>query len=614
MSFKKWIAVFFCCLGAFSAVMAGFNIAVDPFGVFGDRFLDYYAYDMTQNPRIAKIAYLEKNYEKYDSYIIGSSKTSSYSVDKLNEYMNASFYNMIMYGGDLYDAQKTAEYVIDHYNVKNIILNIGVEEAVQYEQEDDPIKGNLHAKVDGRSQLLFYLKYAFLNPQYAFDKLKAYGERDYLPTANEVFIPETGAYNKAIRDVENVGMPKIKDGSNPEFFLYRERRDDLMNMDKAAEAVGAVKEKCRERGINFMLIASPMFDTELADYDYEQLCTYWQKLADVTDFYDFSGYTDVSMDSRYFYDDAHFRNCVGDMALAYIFSDSAVYVPENFGHITTAENAYEHAREAFLRPDTVKTDYYKDVPVLMYHNLSTEPSDNAMTITVDLFEEHLKALRDNGYTTITLTELEDYVKKGTELPQKPVVITFDDGYTSNYDYAFGLLEKYGAKATIFCVGATMGMDIYKDTGKKMNPHFNYEQAREMYGSGNVMIQSHTFDLHRNKELDAQYRNGASKLEGETDAEFAEIFKSDMLKSKQDIEENVGNELFALAYPQGVHSTLTDACVPEVGIDITFTVNEAPNVVVKGIPQTLYNLNRIGIYQETTPEALIERIEINTLYK
>ena len=134
MKLKNWLLIFFISLAAFSLCFAAFNIAVDPFGVFGDRLLDYWTYDMTQNPRIAKIAYLDRNYEKYDSYIIGSSKTSSYSVDKLNEYTGASFYNMIMYGGDLYDAQKTAEYVIENYNVKNLILNIGIEESVQYDQ------------------------------------------------------------------------------------------------------------------------------------------------------------------------------------------------------------------------------------------------------------------------------------------------------------------------------------------------------------------------------------------------------------------------------------------------------------------------------------------------
>jgi len=202
---KKWLGIFFASLGAFCLLIAAFNMAVDPFGVFGDRLLNYYEYNMTQNPRIAKIAYLDKNYEKYDSYIVGSSKTSSYPVELLNEYYGgASFYNMLSYGGDMYDNRKTIEYIVENYNVKNIVLNIGLEEAFQYNYEDDKTKGNLHPKVEGKNSIPFYLKYAFLNLQYSFDKLKAYFDRDYLPSANEVFIPQTGAYNKTVRDSETL--------------------------------------------------------------------------------------------------------------------------------------------------------------------------------------------------------------------------------------------------------------------------------------------------------------------------------------------------------------------------------------------------------------------------
>ena len=53
---KKWLGIFFASLGAFCLLIAAFNVAVDPFGIFGDRFLNYYEYNMTQNPRIAKIS------------------------------------------------------------------------------------------------------------------------------------------------------------------------------------------------------------------------------------------------------------------------------------------------------------------------------------------------------------------------------------------------------------------------------------------------------------------------------------------------------------------------------------------------------------------------------
>ena len=611
MNLKKYISVFAVSAAAASCLLAGFNIAVDPFGVFGDKILNEYSYDMTQNPRIAKIAYLDKHHSEYDSYIIGSSKTSSYSVEKLNEYTGAKFYNMIMYGGDLYDAQKTAEYIINNYECKNLILNIGIEEMFKYDYEDDPTKGNLHAKLNGKSLSLFYLKYAFLNPQYSTDKLTAIWDRDYLPTANEVFVPETGAYDKSVRDAESISDIDAFMAANPNFYVYREDGRSGSNADRAVESVRIVKELCESKGIDFKLIASPLYDTEIEDYNYEDLCDYWQKLAEVTDIYDFTGYSPVSMDPRYFYDDAHFRNSVGDMALAWIYGDTNAYIPDGFGHSTTKDNAYEYARKIFARPDLPPDEsaYTKRVPVLMYHMLGEEDGENGMIISPQRFEEQLKSLKDNGYETVTLEQLRDYVTTNSSLPEKPVLITFDDGYLSNYEYAYPLLEQYGYNAAVFTVGVTFGVDVYKDTGKEIYPHFDYAQAAEMESSGVIDIQSHTYDLHRVEGLDAEYRDGASKLKHESDSEFAEVFKADILKSKSEIESRVaGSEVFALSYPKGIHSVLTDVCARECGFDVTVTVDEGINTIVKGLPQSLYNLKRIGMYPNITGDMLIELLE------
>ena len=156
MNFKKWLTVFLITCFAVCVLFAAYNALVDPFGIFGDRLLRYPEYSMTQNPRIAKIAYLDKNHEKYDSYVIGCSKSSSLPTEALNRYFNASFYNMIMYGGDLYDIEKTAEYIIENYTAKNIVVVIGLEEARAFNTEADGTKGNLHAKVDGSSIFPFY--------------------------------------------------------------------------------------------------------------------------------------------------------------------------------------------------------------------------------------------------------------------------------------------------------------------------------------------------------------------------------------------------------------------------------------------------------------------------
>lgn len=101
MDSKRWLACFpgygSCCWGL---AWSGFNYWVDPFGVFSHKSLEWPSYEMTINPRTAKITYLKDHHQDYDSYILGCSSTSSFPVESLNSYLDASFYNMIMYGAD----------------------------------------------------------------------------------------------------------------------------------------------------------------------------------------------------------------------------------------------------------------------------------------------------------------------------------------------------------------------------------------------------------------------------------------------------------------------------------------------------------------------------------
>lgn len=191
MSAKKWCWMFVFSLLLTVTTYALFNIVVDPFGVFGDVFFDWYSYDMTNNPRVAKTTYLDKNHEKYDSYVIGCSSTSSFPVENLNKYFNAKFYNLIMYGADMLDVEKISKYIIDNYEVKNLVLNVYITNGSKYDEEEDNITRNLHAKVGGESKISFYSRYMFLNYQYALAKIKAKKEDTYLTKTFDVFNTET---------------------------------------------------------------------------------------------------------------------------------------------------------------------------------------------------------------------------------------------------------------------------------------------------------------------------------------------------------------------------------------------------------------------------------------
>ena len=80
MSAKKWLMMLAGAVALALALCAGANILIDPFGVFGDPLFDWYSYNETNNPRTAKVAWLEENHGAYDSYIIGSSSASREAV------------------------------------------------------------------------------------------------------------------------------------------------------------------------------------------------------------------------------------------------------------------------------------------------------------------------------------------------------------------------------------------------------------------------------------------------------------------------------------------------------------------------------------------------------
>lgn len=93
-----------------------------------------------------------------------------------------------------------------------------------------------------------------------------------------------------------------------------------------------------------------------------------------------------------------------------------------------------------------------DVPVLMYHSIGVPNKKwnwNYLTCPYDRFEEQLLAIKDLGYTTITLNKLYDYMVKGKDIPKKSIAITFDDGYADIWIYAYPLLKKYGMCGTVF---------------------------------------------------------------------------------------------------------------------------------------------------------------------
>lgn len=94
----------------------------------------------------------------------------------------------------------------------------------------------------------------------------------------------------------------------------------------------------------------------------------------------------------------------------------------------------------------------RGVPIVMYHGVGPDRTNwpwNYLFTPLDVFEGQMRALRDEGWRTVSLAELHAHMASGAPLPPKPVVLTFDDGYADNWIYAFPILQKYGHRAVVW---------------------------------------------------------------------------------------------------------------------------------------------------------------------
>ncbi len=224
--------------------------------------------------------------------------------------------------------------------------------------------------------------------------------------------------------------------------------------------------------------------------------------------------------------------------------------------------------------------------VIMYHSLlNDEDLQNMYVVDPDLFESDLKYLKENGYNTIVIQDLIDYFENGTELPENPVMITFDDGYYNNYYYAFPLLKKYNSKAIISPIGCTAD-----DEGMTADKSPTYSQCdwsdyREMVELGLVEIQNHTYNLHEN----SNGRIGASVKSGESYEEYYDILYEDLSRFNQRMYEELGITPTAFTYPFGAKSDETLKIIKEMGFKAALDCEEKINEITDS--EDLYSIHR-----------------------
>ena len=265
------------------------------------------------------------------------------------------------------------------------------------------------------------------------------------------------------------------------------------------------------------------------------------------------------------------------------------------------------AASVFLKEiSVVSLQSETELPIVMYHQLTkSESRAGRYVLTLEQFEKDLKFLKNNGYETVTAGQIIDYTNGKGSLPQKSVMLTFDDGCETLYSYALPLLEKYGFTAVGFVVG------VLADSYTELDDHnlnyscLNWNEIKEMCDGGIVDIQSHSFDLHKN----TANRSGAKKKKNETYDEYSEFLSSDASKMNDVMMKNTGRLPVAFAYPFGSYSEESAEILKKCGYKMVLTCEERVNIIKKSEPDCLFRLGRYNRPNGISSESFFEKMGI-----
>lgn len=212
------------------------------------------------------------------------------------------------------------------------------------------------------------------------------------------------------------------------------------------------------------------------------------------------------------------------------------------------------------------------VPILMYHKIGRAPSDakiKKLWVSVRAFERQMAYLKDHRYRSITFAELAGQAA----VPEKPVIITFDDGYLNNYIDALPVLRKYGFKAVFFIVSSTVGRhNLWHDPAEeKQIPMMDTNTLKRLVQEG------HEIGSHTVSHIDLEKADPGS-------------VDDELQKSKSDLERMIESSIISFAYPYGAgaFSSGIPEAVAQAGYQYACSIRQG----IAQLEKNVLNLRRI----------------------
>ncbi|MCL2420720.1 MAG: polysaccharide deacetylase family protein [Defluviitaleaceae bacterium] len=286
------------------------------------------------------------------------------------------------------------------------------------------------------------------------------------------------------------------------------------------------------------------------------------------------------------------------LILLFCLNTQPIFAEETPTHHELSEFEEPLVAPAFIKPETA------EVPVIMYHLVTKNGRYiGKYGISPTELENDLKYLKENGYETVVMADLIAFVRRGKNLPKKPVVLTFDDGNSGDYRYLYPLLQKYDMKAVVSVIGSAADectAIAAKQTSPAVFPNSTWPELKEMSESGFIELQNHSYDLHGAR--------GSGRRSGEPMDAYQKRLKEDLEKMQNLTHEMTGAKLNTFTYPLGIVSDGSEAVLKEIGFVSSLSCGEGMNYLEENNPDCLFRLKRVNRPSGVTASMILQKLE------
>jgi poly-beta-1,6-N-acetyl-D-glucosamine N-deacetylase len=275
---------------------------------------------------------------------------------------------------------------------------------------------------------------------------------------------------------------------------------------------------------------------------------------------------------------------------------------------------------ALLTPAAAQASLPVKLTILCYHEID-DRSDALIpgyAVKPDQFEQQMAWLKESGYHFVGLDDVLADARGQRPLPDKAVLLSFDDGYTSIYRYALPILKKYQAHAVVALVGSWLDKpDGTVDFDGRAVPRtdlMSWQQLRELQRTGLVEIASHSYAMHEgivanpqgNREPAAIARAWLPDTQKyESEPVYADRVRRDLKRNSDLIRRELGQAPRVVVWPYGRYNQTTRKIAEQLGMKIGFTLDDGPNTA----ETPLSSLRRVLVQPTMTIAALNREIEL-----